>query len=264
MPHGAAAEYARTLLEGGKRVIDLSADFRLSSIERYQEFYGNPHPAAALLSESILVIPELTKGKWRESQLIACPGGYPTSVLIPLLTLVGMGIVNAAGIVVNSFSGVSGAGRKATEFYSFAERSESAVAYSIPKHRHLSEIEEQLSERAGQPVVIQFSPHLAPMNRGIATTITVPATKPDIEDLYDTWRDCFEHSTFVSILPAGSFPDTALLVGSNRIDISATYDSRTGNYVITSALDNLLKGAGGQAVQIMNLCYGFPETEGLI
>lgn len=264
LPHGAAAEYARTLLEGGKRVIDLSADFRLSSAARYREFYGDLHSDADLLSESILVIPELTEGEWRDSRLIACPGCYPTSVLIPLLPLIGEGIVNSAGIVVNSFSGISGAGRKATEFYSFAERSESAVAYSIPKHRHLSEIEEQLSARAGKPVAIQFSPHLAPMKRGIATTITVPAAKPGIDGLYDTWRDCFERSPFVSILPVGSFPDTALVVGSNRIDISATYDSRTGNYVITSALDNLLKGAGGQAVQIMNLCYGFAEMEGLI
>ena len=264
LPHGAAAEYARSLVEAGKRVIDLSADFRLSSAARYEEFYGDSHPDPDLLSHSILVIPELTGGEWKGHRLIACPGCYPTSVLIPLLPLVSEGIVDSAGIVVNSFSGVSGAGRKVTEFYSFAERSESAVAYGIPKHRHLSEIEEQLSARAREPVVIQFSPHLAPMNRGIATTITVPAAKPGLDDLYDTWRDCFDRSPFVSILPAGTFPDTALVVGSNRIDISATYDPRTGNYVLTSALDNLLKGAGGQAVQIMNLCCGFPETEGLI
>ena len=264
LPHGAAAEYARSLVEAGERVIDLSADFRLSSAARYEEFYGDSHPDPDLLSHSILVIPELTGGEWKGHRLIACPGCYPTSVLIPLLPLVSESIVETVGIVVNSFSGVTGAGRKATEFYSFAERSESAVAYGIPKHRHLSEIEEQLSAGAREPVIIQFSPHLAPMNRGIATTITVPAAKPGIDDLYDTWRRCFDRSPFVSILPVGSFPDTALVVGSNRIDISATYDSRTGNYVITSALDNLLKGAGGQAVQIMNLCYGFPETEGLI
>ena len=264
LPHGAAAEYARSLVEAGKRVIDLSADFRLSAAARFREFYGDPHPDPDLLSQSILVIPELTGKEWKDSRLIACPGCYPTSILIPLLPLVSEAIVDSGGIVVNSFSGVSGAGRKATEFYSFAQRSESAVAYGIPKHRHLSEIEEQLSTGAREPVVIQFSPHLAPMIRGIATTITVRAKKPGIDHLYGVWRDYFHGSPFVSILPTGTFPDTALVVGSNRVDISATYDPRTGNYVITSALDNLLKGAGGQAVQIMNLCCGFPETEGLI
>ena len=264
LPHGAAAEYARPLIQAGKKVIDLSEDFRLDSAERYEEFYGKPHPNAELLSQSVFVIPELTDNGWKDYRLIACPGCYPTSILVPLLPLVSEALVDLGSIVVSSFSGVSGAGKKSTEFYSFTERNESSVAYGIPKHRHLLETEEQLSATAGEPVVIQFSPHLAPMIRGIATTTTVRAVESGIEQLDRAWSECFDGAPFVSLLPTGTFPDTAHVIGTNRVDISAAYDSRTGNYVITSALDNLLKGAAGQAVQIMNLWYGFSETEGLV
>jgi N-acetyl-gamma-glutamyl-phosphate reductase len=144
------------------------------------------------------------------------------------------------------------------------ERAESAKAYGLLKHRHLAEIEEQLSPRTGPPVVIQFNPHLAPMRRGIATTITVPAAPgASIEELYATWRQVFAGRPFVQILPSGETPDTAFVVGTNRVDIAAVYDPRTKNFVLTSAVDNLVKGASGQAVQIMNLWCGFPETAGL-
>jgi N-acetyl-gamma-glutamyl-phosphate reductase len=148
--------------------------------------------------------------------------------------------------------------------YLYVERAENAKAYGLVKHRHLAEIEEQLALHAGSPVVIQFNPHLAPMRRGIATTITVPAAPgATIGALYDTWRAAYGASTFVQILPSGETPDTASVVGTNRIDLSAVHDPRTGNFVLTSAVDNLMKGAGGQAVQIMNLWLGFPETAGL-
>jgi N-acetyl-gamma-glutamyl-phosphate reductase len=184
---------------------------------------------------------------------------------VPLAPLLKAGVVSREHIVVNSFSGVSGAGKKVDEMYLYVERTESAKAYGLVKHRHLAEIEEQLSGFAGAKIVLQFNPHLAPMRRGIITTITVPAAKgATIESLYAAWQAAYAGKPFVSILPAGETPDSAHVTGTNRVDISAVLDARTGNFVITSALDNLVKGASGQAVQIMNLWLGLPETAGLL
>ena len=185
-------------------------------------------------------------------------------MLVPLVPLLQAGVISREHIVVNSFSGVSGAGKKLAEDYLYAERAESTKAYGLTKHRHLAEVEEQLALLTGAPTIIQFNPHLAPMRRGIATTITVPAKNADITQLYGAWGKAYSKSPFVTILPSGQTPDTAHVVGSNRIDMSAVYDARTKNFVITSAEDNLMKGASGQAVQIMNLWCGFPETAGLV
>jgi len=185
---------------------------------------------------------------------------------VPLLRA---GLVSREHIVANSFSGVSGAGKKAAEMYLYVERAESAKAYGLTAHRHLAEIEEQLTlaAKAGggaAPVVLQFNPHLAPMRRGIATTITVPAAAgATLSALRTAWEAAYGAAPFVQILAEGETPDTAHVVGTNRIDISATYDPRTRNFVLTSAEDNLMKGAGGQAVQIMNLWCGFAEAAGL-
>ncbi len=263
LPHGVASEFARPLLKSGKTVIDLSADFRIKSPALYAEFYGHPHPAPDLLQHSFYVIPEIAIQGWKDAKLIASPGCYPTSILVPLLPLLRKDIVAREGIVINSFSGVSGAGKKATEFFSFGERNESATAYGIPKHRHLSEIEEQCINISGNPVVVQFSPHLAPMTKGIATTIVAKAKTNNIDEIYKVWERTYVNSKFVTLLKSGTFPDTAHVIGSNRIDISAVYDPRTGNVIITSALDNLMKGAGGQAIQSMNIINGFEEDEGL-
>lgn len=264
LPHGAAAEYARALVDAGKKVIDLSADFRISDPAIYAEYYGHPHPDLELLARAAYVLPEIAPQGWQAKDLFACPGCYPTSVLTPLFPLLKARVVGGAHIVANSFSGASGAGRKVSEDFIFCEVNENAKAYGIPKHRHLSEIEEQLG-RAGQgAIVIQFNPHLAPMNRGIATTITVPAGDSGIDDLYSTWHDAYAGKPFVCILPSDIRPETKHVVGSNRVDISAVKDERTGNFVITSALDNLVKGASGQAVQILNLWQGWSETAGLI
>lgn len=264
LPHGAAATYARALVAAGKKVIDLSADFRISDLETYQRYYGEHH-APELIKDARYVLPELTPPAWQtEAGLVAAPGCYPTSILVPLVPLLKAGVISREHIVVNSLSGVSGAGKKAEEMYLYVERAESAKAYGLAKHRHLAEVEEQLALHSGAPVVIQFNPHLAPMRRGIATTITVPAAKPDIAALYAAWEAAYGDSPFVQILPSGETPDTAHVVGTNRVDLSAVYDPRTKNFVITSAEDNLIKGAGGQAVQIMNLWCGFPETAGLI
>jgi N-acetyl-gamma-glutamyl-phosphate reductase len=264
LPHGAAAVYAKVLVAAGKRVIDLSADFRIKDLATYQKYYGEHH-APELLDQARFVLPELTAPGWKtEVKLVAAPGCYPTSVLVPLVPLLRAGVISREHLVVNSYSGVSGAGKKAEEMYLYVERAESLKAYGLTKHRHLAEIEEQLALLTGAPTIIQFNPHLAPMRRGIATTITVPAVQASIEALYAAWRAAYADSPFVQLLPTGETPDTAHVVGTNRVDISAVLDPRTNNFVITAAEDNLVKGASGQAVQIMNLWCGFPETAGLL
>ena len=265
LPHGAAATYAKALVAAGKRVIDLSADFRIADLATYQKYYGEHH-APELLPSARFVLPEITGPAWKtEAKLVAAPGCYPTSILVPLVPLLKAKLVTREHIVANSFSGVSGAGRKVEETYLYVERAESAKAYGLVKHRHLAEVEEQLALHTGAKTIIQFNPHLAPMRRGIATTITVPAAAgATIDAVYAAWRAAYGASPFVQILPSGEAPDTAHTVGTNRVDISAVHDPRTGNFVITSAEDNLVKGASGQAVQIMNLWYGFNETDGLV
>ncbi len=265
LPHGAAADFAKALVPAGRKVVDLSADFRIADLATYEKYYGTHH-APALLPSTRFVLPELTDPKWKaEIKLAAAPGCYPTSTIVPLAPLLKAGVVAKDHIVVNSFSGVSGAGKKVEEQYLYVERTESAKAYGLTKHRHLAEIEEQLSVFAGAKIILQFNPHLAPMRRGIITTITVPAAPgATIESLYAAWKSAYAGKPFVAILPSGETPDSAHVTGTNRVDISAVYDARTGNFVITSALDNLVKGASGQAVQIMNLWLGLPETAGLL
>jgi N-acetyl-gamma-glutamyl-phosphate reductase len=265
LPHGTAAEFAKALVPAGRKVVDLSADFRVADLATYEKYYGHHH-APELLPSARFVLPELTDPKWKaEIKLAAAPGCYPTSTILPLYPLLKAGVVAKEHIVVNSFSGVSGAGKKAEEQYLFVERAESAKAYGLTKHRHLAEIEEQLAGAAGGRIVVQFNPHLAPMRRGIITTTTVPAAKgATIESLYAAWQAAYAGKPFVAILPAGETPDSAHVTGTNRLDLSAVYDARTGNFVLTSALDNLVKGASGQAVQIMNLWLGLPEAAGLV
>ena len=265
LPHGAAADFARALVPAGRRVIDLSADFRIADLATYEKYYG-AHHAPELLAQARYVLPELTDPAWKsEIRLAAAPGCYPTGALVPLAPLLAAGLVTREHIVINSFSGVSGAGRKAEEQYLYVERAESAKAYGLTRHRHLAEIEEQLSLAAQARVVVQFNPHLAPMRRGIATTITVPAAPgATIASVYAAWEKTYAGRPFVALLPAGDTPDTAHTVGTNRIDLAAVHDARTGNFVLTSAEDNLVKGASGQAVQIMNLWAGLPETAGLL
>ena len=265
LPHGAAADFARILVPAGRKVIDLSADFRVADLATYERYYGKHH-APELLPQSRYVMPELSDPRWRtEIKLAAAPGCYPTSTLVPLLPLLRTGLVTREHIVVNSFSGVSGAGKKAEEQYLYCERAESAKAYGLTKHRHLAEIEEQLTLASGRPVILQFNPHLAPMRRGIITTITAPAAAgATLESVYAVWRAAYAGRPFVAILPTGETPDSAYVTGTNRVDLSAVHDARTGNFILTSAVDNLVKGASGQAIQIMNLWCGFPETAGLV
>jgi N-acetyl-gamma-glutamyl-phosphate reductase len=265
LPHGTAAEYAKVLVAAGKRVIDLSADFRVSNLETYEHYYGKHH-APELLSCARYVLPEITDPLWKkEAKIVASPGCYPTSILIPLIPLLRDGIVSRQHIVINSFSGVSGAGRKVEETYLYVERAESAKAYGLVKHRHLSEIEEQLALHTGAKTIVQFNPHLAPMRFGIATTITVPASGGStVEMVYASWKKTYGKSAFIQLLPSGETPDTAHVIETNRVDMSAVYDPRTNNFILTSAEDNLYKGTGGQAVQTLNLWEGWSESAGLL
>lgn len=266
LPHGVATEYAAPLVAAGKQVLDLSADFRLKNLENYKKYYGHDHPAPALAAQARYVIPELqTETTWKSSKLIACPGCYPTSIQVPLVPLLRAGLVKPepGRLVINSYSGVSGAGKKADVNYLFCERDGSVKAYGIPGHRHIAEIEEAFTAAAGQPVVVQFNPHLAPMHRGIATTIVVPAPGVTAAQVEACWQKAYAGKPFVTILKSGDFPDTAHVANTNQVSISVVSDARTGNLIITAAIDNLLKGAGGQAVQVLNLMMGWPETTGL-
>jgi len=264
LPHGVAAEIARALLERGLRVIDLSADFRLNDAAVYQEFYCHAHPAPDLLTEAVYGLPEIRAEEITAARLVASPGCYPTSVLLPLQPLLREKLIDTTSIVANSMSGVSGAGRKADVSLLFCECNESARAYGVPKHRHLSEIEQELSLAACETVVISFIPHLIPVNAGIATTTTArlrEGVSPDA--IGAALEKAYAGEPFVRLLGKGGCADTKNVTRTNFIDIGWHHDPRTGRVILTSAEDNLGKGAGGQAVQSFNLMFGFSATDGL-
>jgi N-acetyl-gamma-glutamyl-phosphate reductase len=272
LPHGVAAEFAIPLLERGRRIIDLSADFRLRSAARYLEFYGQAHPAPQLLETAVYGLPEVYRDAIRRARLVASPGCYPTSILLPVLPLLRRGLVRPDGIIADSLSGVSGAGRKAEIGYLFCECNESLRAYGVPKHRHLSEIEEQLGVAAGREVTLQFTPHLVPVNRGILTTLyltpAAPAAGGAAAGFSDAVAGClheaYAREPFVRLLDPGLLPDTKNVVGTNVLELAWRVDPRTGRLLLFSAEDNIVKGASGQAVQSLNLMCDFPETTGLL
>ncbi len=264
LPHGVAAEIARALLERGLKVIDLSADFRLRDAAVYEEFYGHAHPAPDLLAEAVYGLPEIRTSKIQAARLVAAPGCYPTSILLPLLPLLRGNLLELDSIVANSMSGVSGAGRKADIPYLFCECNESARAYGVPKHRHLSEIEQELSLAAGEMVTISFIPHLIPVNSGIVTTTTArlrPGISP--QAIGEALEAAYASSHFVRLLGQGGCADTKNVTRTNFIDIGWQHDPRTDRILLMSAEDNLGKGAGGQAVQCFNEMYGYHPTDGL-
>jgi N-acetyl-gamma-glutamyl-phosphate reductase len=289
LPHGVAAEYAVPLLQFGCQVIDLSADFRVKDAAVYRDFYAHDHPAPELLAKSVYGLPEIHRAQIRAASLIASPGCYPTSILLPTIPLLRDGLIKPTGIIANSLSGVSGAGRKVEPDYLFVECNESARPYGIPKHRHLSEIEQELSLAAKTPVTIQFTPHLIPVNRGILTTLYLAPTqhfgsgsgsgagvppadsreaRTTLESLAEKVAACYQsafgNEPFVRLLEGTALPDTKNVVGTNVIEIAWRLDDRTGRLLVLSAEDNLVKGASGQAVQCFNILCGFPETAGLL
>ncbi len=263
LPHGLASEFAIPLVEAGKRVVDLSADFRLRDAAVYSEFYGGEHPAPERLAEAVYGLPELHREAIRGARLVGSAGCYPTSILLPLIPLLRDGLLDVRSIAVSSASGVSGAGRKADVGFLYAECNESLRAYGLPKHRHLSEIEQELSAAAGEAVVMTFVPHLAPMTRGIHTTIFAGLADGVIfAEVTAALDAAYADEVFVRF--GDRLPDTKAVVGTNFCDIAARWDERAGRLILLSAEDNLVKGAAGQAVQCLNLMAGFDETLGLL
>jgi N-acetyl-gamma-glutamyl-phosphate reductase len=262
LPHGVAVEFAAPLLRLGARVIDLSADFRIRNPEVYREFYGHENGAPDLLEGAVYGLPEIYSDKIRDAKLVACPGCYPTSILVPLIPLLREKLIEPGSIIASSLSGVSGAGRKAELDYLFVECNESVRPYGVPKHRHLAEIEQELSSAAGTAITIQFTPHLVPVNRGILTTLYLTPT--DAKRVGAAFQNAYADAPFVRLLGEKALPDTKNVVGSNMIEIAWRHDPRTGRLVVMSAEDNLLKGASGQAIQCFNLMCGYDETAGLL
>ena len=264
LPHGAAAPFAQALLEAGVRVIDLSADFRIKDPAVYREFYGQDHPAPALLRESVYGIPELYRAQLRTAHLVASAGCYPTSVILPLHPLLKAGLIDPASIVVTSLSGVSGAGRSVSAEFLYVECNENARPYGVPKHRHLAEIEQELSVAAGSPVVINFTPHLIPVTRGILTTIyAMPRPGVTPAALTQAMEAAYAEEIFIRLRGEKGTVELKNVTHSNFLDIAWRHDPRTGRVILMSAEDNLVKGAAGQAVQNMNVMCAWAESTAL-
>ena len=268
LPHGTTQEVVARLLDGaangGGTIIDLSADFRLNDPAVYETWYGKRHEAPELQGEAVYGLTELDREGIRAGRLIACPGCYPTTALLPLAPLLEAGLIEAEGIVIDAKSGVSGAGRALKEANLFAEVAEGVHAYGVAAHRHLPEIEQQLSKARGAPVTVTFTPHLVPMNRGLLATIYVgTAAGVSADELRSALETRYAGAAFVRVLPSGTAPATRHVRGSNHCLIGVFADRIEGRAIIVSALDNLVKGGAGQAVQDMNLVCGYSETAGL-
>ncbi len=263
VPHQTAMAYVPGLLEAGKKVIDLSADFRLRDPLVYEEWY-QPHSATAYLQEAVYGLPELYRREIADSRLVANPGCYPTSIILALAPLLEKGLVDPETIVVDSKSGASGAGRSANTATLFCEVTDGFRAYKVGEHRHTPEIEQEVSRLCGQSIKLTFTPHLLPVSRGILSTVyatlSTDFTQAELDKVY---ADFYDKEFFVRILRDGALPATQYVRGSNFCDIGFKVDSRTGRIIILSAIDNIVKGAAGQAVQNMNLLCEFAEDAGL-
>lgn len=264
LPHRISMEIVGKLYSRGKKIIDLSADFRFIDPLIYEEWYGTPHQKIELLKKAIYGLPELYREKISKARLVANPGCYPTSSLLALAPLVNSGSIKENSIIIDAKSGVTGAGRKLSLATHFPEVNENVRAYQVIGHRHTPEIEEQLSKLAKRKIIITFVPHLVPINRGILSTCYAALKqKADTKALLKLYRDFYKEEPFVEILPQGRFPQTKEVTDSNRCRIGITVNERSGRAIIISAIDNLSKGAATQAVQNMNIMCGFEETMGL-
>ncbi|MCB1701996.1 MAG: N-acetyl-gamma-glutamyl-phosphate reductase [Pseudomonadales bacterium] len=261
-PHNVAMNLVPQLLAEGTRVIDLSADYRLKDAALWSRWYGEPHASPEYLEEAVYGLPEVNRAKIADARLVACPGCYPTSVQLGLIPLVARRLVDPAHLIASAASGVSGAGRQAKIDNLLSEVSDSFKAYGVAGHRHLPEIEQGLAAVAGQPVGVTFVPHLLPAIRGIHATLFAQllAEPEDLQTLYESW---YADEPFVDVLPRGVFPQTRTVRGANRCQLAVTVPQGRGTVVVMSTIDNLVKGASGQAVQNMNIMLDLPETMGL-
>jgi N-acetyl-gamma-glutamyl-phosphate reductase len=267
LPHGVAADHARPLLARGVRVVDLSADFRLRDLAAFREFYGEHH-APDLLAGAVYGLPELHRASLPGATLVAAPGCYVTAVVLGAAAPFALGLADpAAGVIADCKSGVSGAGRAPAVGSLFPEAGEGIAAYHPAAHRHRPEIEQELAHVAGGPVRLTFVPHLAPMSRGILATLYLEPTAAgrdlDTAGFVARLAERWAGEPFVRVLPAGQLPSTAHVRGSNVCLLGAAVDRRAGRLIVVSALDNLVKGASGQAIQAANVAIGLPESTGL-
>lgn len=264
LPHTVVMGKMAEFLKGACKIIDLSADFRIHDPETYEEWYRTPHLQPDLLDQAVYGLPELHREQIKSARLVANPGCYPTSVILGLAPLMDKEWADLDSVVADSKSGVSGAGRKPNPATQFSECNESVTPYALATHRHTPEMEQELSALAGREINLTFSPHLMPMTRGMLSAIYVSLKKElDLEDLVALYKDFYKDEPFVRVMDAGSYPGTHQVVHSNFCDIGLQVDRRTGRAVIVSALDNLVKGASGQAVQNMNIMLGLDETQAL-
>ncbi len=261
-PHNVAMNLVPELMAAGARVIDLSADYRLRDAALWSQWYGEPHASPELLAEAVYGLPEVNRDAIAGARLVACPGCYPTSVQLGLIPLLARKLVDPDHLIASAASGVSGAGRQAKVDNLLSEVSDSFKAYGVSGHRHLPEIEQGLGDVAGQAVGVTFVPHLLPMVRGIHATLfaRLQSEPQDIQALYETW---YADEPYVDVLPAGQFPQTRTVRGANRCQVAVTVPQGRDTVVVMSVIDNLVKGASGQAVQNMNIMLGLPETLGL-
>ena len=264
VPHGTAMEMAAELLAKGVRVIDLSADFRLRNREIYEHWYQVAHTQPALLSKSVYGLPELYAQQIATADLVANPGCYPTAAILALYPALHYGLILSDDLVIDSKSGTTGAGRKATVGTLFCEVSDTFRAYNLGKHRHTPEIEQELSLGAGREIILSFSTHLLPMNRGILTTAyakVAPGVDPQV--IRHRYEEFYADKKWVRVLPEGRLPETRWVRGTNFCDLGLVFDPRTNRLLVVSAIDNLCRGASGQAVVNANLMLGMEEETGL-
>ncbi|KUG04203.1 n-acetyl-gamma-glutamyl-phosphate reductase [hydrocarbon metagenome] len=265
LPHGLSVNIALRLLENGIKCVDLGADFRLKDPQLYREYYELEHGAPEMLNKAVYGLPEIYREKIRSSDLVANPGCFPTGAILPMVPLLAQGIIKRDGIVIDSKSGVSGAGRTVKPASHFCEVNEGIRAYGVGTHRHGPEIRQELSFAAGVQVDMIFTPHLVPMNRGILSTCYAQlADGIDAGAVRQVLEDSYQEECFVRVLPDGTMPHTKWVYGSNFLDIGIYTDAGSGRVILVSAMDNLTKGASGQAVQNMNLMLGINERKALM
>jgi N-acetyl-gamma-glutamyl-phosphate reductase len=263
LPSGQAMRLVPSLLEQGSKVIDIAADFRLRDPALYPTWYNFSHSAPAYLAEAVYGLPEIHHEAIAKTRLVANPGCYPAAALLALIPLVRAGAIQTAGIIIDAKSGVSGAGRGGGGGFGFAEVNENVRAYSVVGHNHTAEIEQELSGVAGGPVQVVFTPHLIPMTRGILATVYAPvAGGLSEEEALTLYHETYGNAPFVRVL-RNALPETKATLGSNYCDVTVKINPRTGTAIAIAAIDNLGRGAAGQAVQNMNMMFGLPETTGL-
>ncbi|MGI9952594.1 N-acetyl-gamma-glutamyl-phosphate reductase [Moorellaceae bacterium AZ2] len=264
LPHGHAVAVAEEAEKRGVRVIDLGADLRFREARVYEEWYGLKHTNPELAARAVYGLPEIYREAIASARVVANPGCYPTSAILALAPLLRAGYVEAQSIIIDAKSGVSGAGRKAQLTNLFVECNENIHPYGVAGHRHTPEIEQELSRLAGEDVRVSFTPHLVPMSRGILSTVYVNLKAAvGEEDLRQLYQEFYREAPFVKLLPPGQWPHTRWVYGSNFCHLNLAVDRRTRRVIVASAIDNLTKGASGQAIQNLNLMFGWPETTGL-